>query len=75
MKLIKKALLIFILLLASVSVYAQPRPPQNPTVGQMGDLGINRPIQEAPVAPATFLLLGLGASAVGVKLYRNSKKQ
>ncbi len=30
---------------------------------------------QAPIAPATLLLLGLGASAVGATVYRNQKQK
>ncbi len=74
MKLIKKALLILTLLLAGTSVYSQPQPPSNPTQGDFSSVRLHRTTPEAPVAPATLLLLGLGASAVGVKVYRNKKQ-
>jgi hypothetical protein len=33
------------------------------------------PQQRAPLAPATFLLLGLGGCAVGAKVYNNTRKK
>lgn len=74
MKLIKKALLILTLLLAGTSVYSQPQPPTGPNAPIFDNNRLHRNPQQAPVAPATLLLLGLGATAVGVKLHRNTKK-
>lgn len=48
-----------------------PEPPQTPS----GDTlqGISK--QYPPIAPATLLLLGLGASTVGYRVYRNQKQK
>lgn len=80
MNLLKKNLLVLSLLFIGVSAFAQPQPPTHPQIeGQIGNIsnvGLHRNSQQgAPIAPATLLLLGLGATAVGVKLHRNSKKQ
>ena len=73
MNLLKKNLLVLSLLFIGVSAFAQPQPPQTP---QGNNVLLHRNSQQgAPIAPATLLLLGLGATAVGVKLHRNSKKQ
>lgn len=75
MSLFKKILLVSSFLFVGISVFAQPRPPQNPQIGDISNVGLHRnPQQGAPIAPATFLLLGLGATAIGVKLHRNMKK-
>lgn len=76
MNLLKKNLLVLSLLFIGVSAFAQPQPPQNPQIGDISTVGLHRNSQQgAPIAPATLLLLGLGATAVGVKLHINSKKQ
>lgn len=77
MRLLKKSLLVLVLLFIGMVAYCQPRPPQNPQVGDISNVGLHRNPQtpEAPIAPATLLLIGMGATAVGVKLYRNSKQQ
>lgn len=76
MNLLKKNLLVLSLLFIGVSAFAQPQPPQNPQIGDISTVGLHRNSQQgAPIAPATLLLLGLGATAVGVKLHKNSKKQ
>lgn len=75
MKFVIKTLLVLPLLLICVGVKAQPRPPQNPQIGDIDSVRLHRQPTQAPVAPVTLLLLGLGASAVGVKLHKNSKKQ
>ncbi|MBQ2375122.1 MAG: hypothetical protein II298_00415 [Bacteroidales bacterium] len=77
MRLLKKSLLVLVLLFIGVVSYCQPRPPQNPQVGDISNVGLHRNPQTpgAPIAPATLLLVGMGATAVGVKLYRNSKQQ
>lgn len=76
MNLLKKNLLVLSLLFVGVSAFAQPQPPQNPQIGDISTVRLHRnPQQGAPIAPATLLLLGLGATAVGVKLHINSKKQ
>lgn len=76
MNLLKKNLLVLSLLFIGVSAFAQPRPPQNPQIGDISTVRLHRNSQQgAPIAPATLLLLGLGATVVGVKLHINSKKQ
>lgn len=73
MKLLNKKLFILILLFIGVDVFAQPKPPTGPNAPIFTDHRLRRNIQ-APVAPATLLLLGLGATAVGTKVYRNKKQ-
>ncbi len=47
-----------------------PEPPQTPSGYTLR--GINK--QYPPLAPATLLLLGLGASVTGYRIYRNTKQ-
>lgn len=50
-----------------------PQPPQNPSGNTLQ--GINKQYNPAPISPATLLLLGLGASTVGYRVYRNQKQK
>lgn len=52
-----------------LSAQAPPLPPTNPS----GDTLQGKNIQYPPIAPATLLLLGLGASVTGYRIYRNTK--
>jgi hypothetical protein len=54
-----------------LSAQTIPQPPQEPS----GDTlqGINK-TYNPPLAPATLLLLGLGASVTGYRIYRNTKQ-
>lgn len=47
-----------------------PEPPTSPSGYTLR--GVNK--QYPPVAPATLLLLGLGASVTGYRIYRNTKQ-
>ena len=58
---------------------AQDVPP-TPGVNPSNDANYNNTVKgegqgQAPIAPATLLLLGLGASAVGATVYRNQKQK
>lgn len=54
---------------------------QTPTPPIPGELDANQKTGEnsvkgtAPIAPATLLLLGLGASAAGITVFRNQKQK
>lgn len=48
-----------------------PQPPQEPSGYTLR--GINKQYNP-PLAPATLLLLGLGASVTGYRIYRNTKQ-
>ncbi len=65
------------MLLICGGLFAQPKPPAEPT--NAADNGIRRNTQSsAPVAPATILLLSLAGGFVGGKICKNafsSKKQ
>lgn len=68
----KKAILaIMVCVGACTTLKAQvPEPPQTPSGYTLR--GINK--QYPPLAPATLLLLGLGASVTGYRIYRNTKQ-
>ncbi len=68
----KKAILaIMVCVGACTTLKAQvPEPPQNPSGYTLR--GVNK--QYPPLAPATLLLLGLGASVTGYRIYRNTKQ-
>jgi hypothetical protein len=68
----KKAILAIMVCVGACTIMkAQvPEPPQTPSGYTLR--GINK--QYPPLAPATLLLLGLGASTVGYRVYRNQKQ-
>ena len=74
----KKFLMIVACIGFCTAINAQTTPPiptqdmENPNIATPGNSvgGAN-----APIAPATLLLLGLGASVAGVKVYRNQKQK
>ena len=74
MKLLNKKLFILILLFIGVDVFSQPKPPGANSNSAYPTFTDHRLRRGAPVAPATLLLLGLGATAVGTKVYRNQKQ-
>lgn len=70
----KKAILAIMICVGACTVLsAQPQPPTNPC----GDTlqGNYKSPNPAPISPATLLLLGLGASTVGYRVYRNQKQK
>lgn len=70
----KFAILILAIICVNV-VMAQPRPGLLGTNDTQGNTNIrNQNPNQAPIAPATLLLLGLGGAAVGTKVIRNTKK-
>lgn len=48
-----------------------PKPTENPSGNTVR--GINKQYNPVPIAPATLLLLGLGASVTGYRIYRKTK--
>jgi len=70
----KRTILAIMICLGFCTVLSAQRPPK-PTVNPSGDTvrGINRSYNP-PLAPATLLLLGLGASVTGYRIYRNTKQ-
>ena len=75
----KKILMIIACIGFCTAVNAQlpPTPGVNPSNdAQQGNYGNTvKGEGQAPIAPATLLLLGLGASAVGATVYRNQKQK
>ncbi|MBR5254765.1 MAG: hypothetical protein IKV46_07000 [Bacteroidales bacterium] len=69
----KKKILAVMLCVGFCSVLnAQPPiPPQKPSGNTLQG---NQKTFNPPITPATLLLLGLGASAVGCRIYRNQKQ-
>ena len=75
----KKILMIIACIGFCTAVNAQDVPP-TPGVNPSNDANYNNTVKgegqgQAPIAPATLLLLGLGASAVGATVYRNQKQK
>ncbi len=70
----KRKILAIMICLGFCTVLSAQRPPK-PTENPSGDTvrGINRQYNP-PLAPATLLLLGLGASVTGYRIYRNTKQ-
>lgn len=68
----KKAILAIMICVGACTIMkAQvPLPPTNPS----GDTLQGQNKQYPPLAPATLLLLGLGASVTGYRIYRNTKQ-
>ena len=52
-----------------------PEPPIPGTLATDQKTGENSVKGTAPIAPATLLLLGLGASAAGITVFRNQKQK
>ena len=73
----KKILLIFACIGFCTAINAQtpPIPTQNMENPNIATPGNSVGGAQAPIAPATLLLLGLGASVAGVKVYRNQKQK
>lgn len=72
----KKFLLIFACIGFCTAINAQPPiPNQDMTNPDIATPGNSVGGAQAPIAPATLLLLGLGASVAGVKVYRNQKQK
>ncbi len=69
----KKFLIATCVLMCANVLMAQPQPPTKPT--NAATQGIRRSKVNAPVAPATLLLLGLGGATVGTMVFRNSKNK
>lgn len=72
----KKILMIIACIGFCTAVNAQV--PPTPGVNPSNDANYNNTVKgegQAPIAPATLLLLGLGASAVGATVYRNQKQK
>lgn len=55
-----------------LSAQAPPKPTEDPSGYTLR--GENKQYNPAPLAPATLLLLGLGASVTGYRIYRNTKQ-
>ena len=70
----KRKILAIMICLGFCTVLSAQRPPK-PTENPSGDTvrGITRHYNP-PLAPATLLLLGLGASVTGYRIYRNTKQ-
>lgn len=73
----KKFLLIFACIGFCTAINAQmpPIPTQDMENPDIATPGNSVRGENAPIAPATLLLLGLGASVAGVKVYRNQKQK
>lgn len=73
----KKILLIFACIGFCTAINAQmpPIPYQDMEDPNIATPGNSVRGAQAPIAPATLLLLGLGASVAGVKVYRNQKQK
>lgn len=73
----KKFLLIFACIGFCTAINAQmpPSPTQDMENSNIATPGNSVGGENAPIAPATLLLLGLGASVAGVKVYRNQKQK
>ena len=82
----KKVAIFLAAIALTTGVFAQYQPPtkeinwfgegkQYETDGEAeANTGIRRQKSDAPIAPATLLLLGLGGAVVGTKVVRNRKK-
>lgn len=58
----------------AINAQVPPTPSTDPT--NTANQGIRGTTDEnAPIVPATLLLLGLGGATVGTMVYRNSKKK
>lgn len=70
----KRKILAIMICLGFCTVLSAQRPPK-PTENPSGDTvrRINKQFNP-PLAPATLLLLGLGASVTGYRIYRNTKQ-
>ena len=70
----KKAILAIMICVGACTIMKAQGVPQPPTT-PCGDTlqGEYKPYP-APISPATLLLLGLGASTVGYRVYRNQKQ-
>lgn len=75
----KKFLMIIACIGFCTAINAQvPTQPPTPGVDPSNDADYSNTVKgegQAPIAPATLLLLGLGASAVGATVYRNQKQK
>ena len=70
----KKFAILILTLMCANAVSAQPRPGLLGTNDTQDTTNIRNPNpNQAPIAPATLLLLGLGGAAVGVTVIRNTK--
>lgn len=75
MKKIKKFTVLILALMCANAVSAQPRPTLLNSNDTQGSTNIrNQNPNQAPIAPATLLLLGLGGATVGTKVISNTKK-
>lgn len=79
----KKVAIFLAAIAVSVSVLADPPTKEINWFGSGTDYSDDKEAEEntgirrtkdAPIAPATLLLLGLGGAAVGTKVVRNTKK-
>ena len=82
----KKVAIFLAAIALTTGVFAQYQPPtkdidwfgsgkqyENEEEAEEGT-GIRRTKNDAPIAPATLLLLGLGGAVVGTRVVRNTKK-
>ena len=71
----KKAILAIMICIGACTVLSAQTMPPKPTEDPDGDTvrGFHLQRNPAPISPATLLLLGLGASTVGYRVYRNQK--
>jgi hypothetical protein len=71
----KRKILAIMVCLGFCTVLSAQTPPK-PTVNPSGNTvrGINKQYNPVPITPATLLLLGLGASVTGYRIYRNTKQ-
>ena len=71
----KKAILAIMICVGACTVLKAQTMPPKPTENPSGYTlqGINKQYNPAPLAPATLLLLGLGASVTGYRIYRKTK--
>ena len=70
----KRKILAIMICLGFCTVLSAQTPPK-PTVNPSGNTvrGINKQYNPVPITPATLLLLGLGASVTGYRIYRKTK--
>ncbi len=72
----KKILMLIACASFGIALNAQtPTPPIPGTLDANQKTGENSVKGTAPIAPATLLLLGLGASAAGITVFRNQKQK
>ncbi|MEE0983327.1 MAG: hypothetical protein U0L38_04680 [Bacteroidales bacterium] len=73
----KKILMLIACASFGIALNAQtpPIPPELGSTDANQKTGENSVKGTAPIAPATLLLLGLGASAAGITVFRNQKQK